>query len=96
MRYKITKYIQDTFIKSIVKIVYFSLTFLLENAFCQLNPSIARLISSTFALCNARPLDNIVEDDKFTSQILHKLADNDSLDVETGGHLIQLLNLAVM
>ena len=47
-------------------------------------------------LCNARPLDNIVKDNKFASQILHILPDDDSLDVKTGKHLIQLLNLALM
>ena len=45
MRYKITK----SFSIVLLEASTFSLRFLLENAFRQLNPSIARLISSMFA-----------------------------------------------
>ena len=46
--------------------------------------------------CKARPLDNIVVDNKFVSYIWHILSGDGNLNVKMGGLQIQLLNLAVM
>ena len=72
------------------------LKFFVEIAFCQLKSLINCLINSVFASLQCQTSRQYCKDKNVSSEILHILPDDDSLDVKTGEKLIKLLPLAVM
>ena len=62
---------------------------------CFLSIKFISCSSDNFNICifkHAKPPHNIVEDNKFASDVLHILPGDDILDIKTGVHQIQLLN----